>query len=337
MAERSHPLARFALVFLILAILAGAVVASSCSPGHSGLLEPIIIGATPNELNTLVYIADELGYFAGNGVRIEYRDYDTGLAAVGGMLAGEADIALTMEFVIVGGALQRRDVLTLATIDRAMTFYLIARKDKGILSVADLKGKRVGVPRQTIMEFYLGRMLEINGMTIRDVATVDIQVPNTAREISTGNVDAVVAFEPNVTNVSRQLADGAMMWAVQSNQASFWCAVSTRKWVNGHAAAVRNFLKSMAQAEQYVILHGQEAKTRIQNRFHYDDIYIDSVWPRNQFSLSLDQSLIIAMEDQARWMIAHNLPGEKQVPNFLDYLYEDGLKAVKPEAVTIIR
>ena len=43
------------------------------------------------------------------------------------------------------------------------------------------------------------------------------------------------------------------------------------------------------------------------------------------------------MEDEARWMITNNLTTEKQVPNFLDYIYEDGLKAVKPEAVNIIR
>ena len=65
--------------------------------------------------------------------------------------------------------------------------------------------------------------------------------------------------------------------------------------------------------------------------------YTDAVWPEPQFSLSLDQSLIAAMEDEARWMIKNNLTTEKQVPNFLDYIYEDGLKAINPEAVNIIR
>ena len=54
-------------------------------------------------------------------------------------------------------------------------------------------------------------------------------------------------------------------------------------------------------------------------------------------SFSLDQSLITAMEDEARWMIKNNLTTEKQVPDFLNYIYVDGLKAVKPGAVNIIR
>ena len=59
--------------------------------------------------------------------------------------------------------------------------------------------------------------------------------------------------------------------------------------------------------------------------------------PEHQFSLSLDQSLITAMEDEARWMIKNYLTTEKKVPDFLNYIYADGLKAVKPEAVNIIR
>jgi NitT/TauT family transport system substrate-binding protein len=43
------------------------------------------------------------------------------------------------------------------------------------------------------------------------------------------------------------------------------------------------------------------------------------------------------MEDEARWMIKNKLTTEKQVPDFLSYIYEDGLKAIKPEAVKIIR
>ncbi|MCX9087518.1 MAG: hypothetical protein OIN90_08140 [Candidatus Methanoperedens sp.] len=43
------------------------------------------------------------------------------------------------------------------------------------------------------------------------------------------------------------------------------------------------------------------------------------------------------MEDEARWMINNNLTTEENVPDFLDYIYEDELKSIKPEAVNIIR
>jgi hypothetical protein len=43
------------------------------------------------------------------------------------------------------------------------------------------------------------------------------------------------------------------------------------------------------------------------------------------------------MEDEARWMIKNKLTSEKKVPDFINYIYVDRLKAVKPEAVNIIR
>ena len=53
--------------------------------------------------------------------------------------------------------------------------------------------------------------------------------------------------------------------------------------------------------------HPKEAKSIVQKRLHLDAEHVDRNWQRNIFSLSLDQSLITAMEDEARWMIHNNL------------------------------
>ena len=42
-------------------------------------------------------------------------------------------------------------------------------------------------------------------------------------------------------------------------------------------------------------------------------------------------------KDEAPWMIKNNLATEKGLPDFVNYIYVDGLKAAKPEAVSIIR
>jgi NitT/TauT family transport system substrate-binding protein len=43
------------------------------------------------------------------------------------------------------------------------------------------------------------------------------------------------------------------------------------------------------------------------------------------------------MEDEARWIIRNKPLNEKRIPEFLSYIHLDGLNAVKPEAVNIIR
>ena len=54
-----------------------------------------------------------------------------------------------------------------------------------------------------------------------------------------------------------------------------------------------------------------------------------------QFRLSLDQPILVSLEDEARWAIRNKLTDVTKVPNYLDYIYTDALKAVKPGAVTI--
>jgi NitT/TauT family transport system substrate-binding protein len=112
--------------------------------------------------------------------------------------------------------------------------------------------------------------------------------------------------------------------------------VSRDDWITRHPELVNRFVNSLVQAEEYIINHPDGAKAIIQKRFKFDRASIERMWQVHQFSLSLDQSLITAMEDEARWMIKNKLTSEKHVPDFVNYIYIDGLKAVKPEAVNII-
>ena len=58
-------------------------------------------------------------------------------------------------------------------------------------------------------------------------------------------------------------------------------------------------------------------------------------WQDYHFAVQLDQSLILTLEDQARWMLGKETGDTRGVPNFLDFIHSDGLKAVEPQAVTI--
>ena len=337
--HRSQQISRFTLIAVVLVLMFAMIIGSfSCSKGdYSGKVETVIIGTTPIELNALIYVAEERRFFTHNGVRVVFKDYDTGVAAVNGLLKGEVGIALATEFVIVGKSLQKQDVLDLATIDKSIVYYIIARADRGIKTTADLKGKRIGVPRQTIMEFYLGRMLELNGMRTEQVTMVDTKVSDMAGTIAGGDVDAVVIWEPHVTQIKQQMGNTVIIWPVQSGQVAYWNIVATEFWIKNHPELVNRFLRSLAQAEEHIIHNPAEAKVFLQKLLKLNDIYMATAWPLNQFSLSLDQALILAMEDEARWMIKNNLTSQKQIPDFMNYIYVDGLKAVKPEAVKIIR
>ena len=112
---------------------------------------------------------------------------------------------------------------------------------------------------------------------------------------------------------------------------------ATDFWLAAHPDMAERVLKSLAEAEDFVARNPDETKAIVQKRLQYDEAYMAMAWPLTELSLFLDQSLITAMEDEARWMMDNDLTDERVVPDFLEYIYADALESVKPGAVNIIR
>jgi NitT/TauT family transport system substrate-binding protein len=302
-------------------------------------MESITVAYPPFESATLFYIAEDQHFFRRNGLNITSRKYDTGVASLGGILNGEVDIAVGIaEFPVVGRAFQKAKIRIIGNIDKAEFIYLVGRKDRGIEKVPDLKGKRVGTTFGTVAHFHLGRFLNLHGMNIQDITLVDVKTPEEwVNAVVNGDIDTISTAQPYVNSIKDRLGANAVVWPAQSGQPLHGLIISSNDWITKHPELARRFVKSLAEAEEYLIRHPAEAKAIIQKRLNLDAAYIETVWSQNQFSLSLDQALIVTMEDEARWMIASKLTSEKKIPDFLNYIYEDGLKAIKPEAVNIIR
>jgi NitT/TauT family transport system substrate-binding protein len=58
------------------------------------------------------------------------------------------------------------------------------------------------------------------------------------------------------------------------------------------------------------------------SQLNYTLEYLELVWPDHKFTLSLDQSLVLIMEDEGRWLIANNLTNATSVPDFQNYIYK---------------
>jgi NitT/TauT family transport system substrate-binding protein len=324
------------------AIVAAGIVAMafgclSCRGTDSEKVESINFGTVPTAASALIYVAQDQDFFASNNLSVNIKDFFSGVASVDALLKGETDISWAAEFPFVRKTFEREQLSVLAVVDRFNEDYLFGRKDRGINTVSDLKGKTIGIPVDTIIYFYLGRFLNLNGMTTQDVTIVNIPAQGSVDAIASGKVDGVVIWEPYCSQIRAKLGDSAVAWSVQSSQPGYGTILVRNDWISGQKKVIHRFLRSLAQAEEYMIHKPEIAKTILRKRLNYEEGFTERIWSQHRFTLSLDQSLILAMEDEARWMIKNNMTGEKTVPDFLRYIFEDPLKAIRPEAVNIIR
>lgn len=331
---------KFLVIILgaIIAILGAVFITWFYAYGeYSGPKDSVVVALPRLESSALLWIAEDQHFFSQKGINVSFHEPDTGIASLDELMNGEVDIAGTAEFPVVGKAFKKERISIIGCIDKAEYMFLVGRKDRGLENTADLKGKRVGIVPGTIHAFYLGRFLELHGMNMRDVIFIDVGTgADSVNAIINGSVDAVMVAEPFASSVRDGLGANAVIWKVQSSQPLYGLLVSNDEWIHEHPGLVTRFLKSIAQAEEYLISHPVEAKDIVQKRLTVNDSFVQAVWSRNQFWLSLDQSLILAMEDEARWMIKNNLTSAEKIPDFREYIYAKGLEEVKQGAVNII-
>jgi NitT/TauT family transport system substrate-binding protein len=306
------------------------------APYYQGAPEKITIGVKHAEANALIYIAEDRGYFTDNGIAVTMKDYPTKLQAFNDMVNGGVDLAVISEYPVVVSAFSRQNISVLGSTSRFQDQYLVGRRDHGIIHLGDLKGKTIGVPQGTIGEFYLGRFLTLNGMNRNEVTFKNIPFLQAADSFTNGSVDAVVIFDGAPKSPEILKGANGTLWEVQAGQASYDLITSRNDWVARNPGTVTKLLNSLSEAGDYLEKHPGEGKAIVQKRLNRPASELETIWPRFQFSVTLDQSLVTAMEDEARWMIANNITNATAVPEIRHVIYKDGLSSVKPGSVNII-
>ena len=325
------------IVVGVIVVLAVVLFIQKQAGKYPGEMKKVTIGATTQELSTLIWIAEDQGYFNQNGLDAEVKGYDTGIETINALFAGEVDFADTVDFVISGLGLERDDFKVLASIDTARINYIIARKDRGIQKPSDLKGKRVGLKQGSSSEFYISKFLTFNGLSLQDVELVYSHPPEMPDMISQGEIDVTITWHPHNYHIKNRLGENAVSWSTQVGQDVFWVILGMEEFVQANPETVERLLRALVQAETFTRMRQEEAKEIIARRVNLDSAYIESVWEDFDFEVTLSQAFVLTLEDEARWRIANKPDAQKEMPNYLNFIYLDGLEVVKPEAVTVIR
>ena len=335
-AHKKRSLLVIAVVIMVVAIILSSFIYINSQKPYSGSVESITIGLFPHEVNSLIYIAIDQQYFVNNGLNVTIQSYAKGLDAVNGVINGESDIGTASEFVIAGQALNNASIYAIGSVSKALPFFVVARTDEGISGISDLVGKKIGITLGTNGQFYFGTFLESNNLNLSQVTLVNVPTPQLPSALANGTVDAVMTFQPYINQIESLLPDKTIMWSAQGNQYAYQEAICSQSWATAHPDLIVRFLKAMVQAENYGAAHKDKAMAIVADTLNYTSSYMAIVWPNYQFSVSLDQSLILAMQEEAQWLIQNNLTSANASPNFLKYIYVNGLESVTPDAVNII-
>jgi len=209
--------------------------------------------------------------------------------------------------------------------------------DRGIRTTSDLAGKRIGVHHESIGEFYLGRFLGLNGIRLDDVTLVDLSPAQLEGALADGTIDAAIIWNLDRQTIQQRFGSTTAIWPAQGDQPTFGVLAGRNDWIDGHGTAIGKALRAIGEAEEYAVGHPAEARAILQRRrLNTTNAHMAAAWSDHRFAVSLDQSLVVATNDEGRWMIANNMTNATAIPDFRGYISTEGLEQVKPEAVRIV-
>src|SRR3989338_9037776 len=136
----------------------------------TGPMEKITVGVEKSLLPALVWIAEDNGYFTKNGVEVTIKEFDSGRAAFTSMLnppAGEGGLDMVTvaqtpvmfnSFSAQGGSASGGDpdfAIVSAIVSSYNEITVLARRDRGITTAGDLRGKKVGMTKGSSGQYFL--------------------------------------------------------------------------------------------------------------------------------------------------------------------------------------
>ena len=300
-------------------------------------LKDITIDPGHNTASTLLMVAKDQGYFAHHGLNITFIESPSSSVTMQNLRNRKIDFGFINEYALSEPQLYNKSVRVIATLAESDANYVVGRKDRGITRVQDLEGKKIGVTKKNLAEYFMIRFFVLNGLSLHNATIISLQPAELVDAIVRGDIDAAFSFEPYLYQMRQQMGGNAVVWSTNLGQHAHFSLVCNEITLQERPEIAEGMLASLLQAETWVSSHPAEAKKIARALTNFDDQYMEKDWQNHHFSVTLSQSLITSMEDETRWRIRNNLTTATEVPDFSKYISPDTLFRLKPSAVTLIR
>lgn len=326
---------------LVLACLLAGLAGCSGGSEYGSTAEKIRIGVSRWEPAVLIHVAEHEELFDEYGLEVELIHYPFGIDAIIALEENEVDFAISSEFAITSTSFQFPDISIIATISEMISITLVGRRDRGINSVADLRGKRISMLRGIQGHFMLGRLLASEGIMLEEIdmfegepgqqVTLDLAL----EDLITGKIDATALVEPYCSTALQHLGENAFTADLQLGQPWYHVLSARREYANHNIEVVRKLLEALIAAEEFADENPLKAQYYLHEATGMSPASAGIIWSSCRFTVALPQTLLVTLDDQAAWALTNELFGATLLPDFSRRLFLEGLKSISPERVTI--
>lgn len=259
-------------------------------------IEKIEIGYSRLRISLPVFVAAQKGYFKEEQLDVDLKAFDTAQPLMDALVAGHLNAGGFTAFPITFKGMQQSGTqLYFAGVlmeDEAHPIsMLLKKKGSSISSIADLKGKRVGILPTIAYKAWLEEILRKNGVDPKEVTIVQVQPAMTASSLESGTIDAAFTNDPAATAAVRKgvaefVTQEALVPKHLWSPFPFGSFNVNKDFADKNPELVKKVVRALDKAIDYINAHPAEAKETMKEylpeeqrqfvQFYPDAIYLRS-------------------------------------------------------------
>ncbi len=232
--------------FLVFGVIGGATAA-----------EKLSIAALRFVSSSPIFIAQERGYFAAEGLDVEIKFFDAAQPIAVATAAGDTDLGitgLTAGFYNLAGKGALKIIAAQSREEPGYDFvaYVVSKKayDAGFTSVTQFPGKTVGITQiGSTFHYNMGKLAEKRGFKLEDVQLKPLQsIANVTAALKGGQVDAVLLPANNAYALEKDGAGKIIGWVHQETPWQLGALFANTKVIETRREAVEKFIRAYLKA-----------------------------------------------------------------------------------------
>lgn len=261
------------------------------------------------------------------GVNVVWTDFESGPPMNESFAAGQQDIGVIGDVPAVAAVVAGQRNVYIAAAEGGPSYGMLVADDGGIKSVADLKGKKIGLTIGSTAQNLTEKLLANAGLDYNtDVEVINITTGEAQVVLVNHNVDAVVIWEPNVSRLDaldgiHLLTDGGDVGFPGMN------VVFARKdFVEKNPDIVKAYLEQYWRATKAYAENPEAYAEMLSGYFNLDPKLIAKAASKYSYVLAFSQKDVDGLQDTVTFLL--NIGAIMDGITVQDYVADDIAKEV---------
>jgi ABC-type nitrate/sulfonate/bicarbonate transport system substrate-binding protein len=325
-------------VFAGTSVVAWLLISHFIHPFSNRPLSPIAIAVPTLVSSGAVYVAIDQGMFEKHGLQVTVQPFAMGKLAMAAVKRGDANLSVMADTAFMFSVMRGEGFAVLGTLFASRrNMAVVARSESDIHTAKDLVGKTVATVASTNNQFFLDALLLANGVERSSVNIVFLKPDELVPQLQSGKIDAATLWHPNFFQAQQALGGHATRIYGDDVFVFRFLLGGKADYLNAHPIEMQEILASIDDANRFIREQPIKAKSIIGKAMGLNESILASDFNPTDYTLSLDQTLLLALDDQTRWAMKRGLAPEKALPNYLDLMQAAPLEAVRIDAVRLIQ